>query len=124
MTWICMNIKILSRAFSVQNRSEKSAGKFYFSKSKIEVVLMFFFTLELIHHINDSIKSKIVPILKLPRFFTTYTVYGKIAKLELFLSEWSRSYIVFALAKKNTTSDYGQKVNGYPCASIIDHRWR
>ena len=26
---------------------------------------------------NDSIQSKIIPTLKLPRFFTTYTVRGK-----------------------------------------------
>ena len=40
-----------------------------------------------------------IPSLELPRFFPTYT-WGKkevISKLELFLTEWSRSDIVFAL---------------------------
>ena len=49
---------------------------------------------------NDSIQSKIIPRLKLPRFFTHLYGQGKraaISKLELFLTEWSRSYFVFAL---------------------------
>ena len=34
-------------------------------------------SLELRQFKNDSIQSKIIPILKLPRFFTTYTARGK-----------------------------------------------
>ena len=53
---------------------------------------------------NDSIQSTKIPILKLPLFFPH--LYGKgksavISKLEPFLSEWSRSYLVFALEQWN-----------------------
>ena len=47
---------------------------------------------------NDSIQSKVIPTLNLPRPITT--TRGKkegISKLELFLTEWNRSYIVLAL---------------------------
>ena len=52
---------------------------------------------------NESIQSKIIPILKLPRFFPNHTGGARWkgaanSKLEIFLTEWSRSYIVFALA--------------------------
>ena len=52
---------------------------------------------------NDSILSTKIPILKLPLFFITCTARGKsaaISNLESFLTEWSRSYIFFALEKK------------------------
>ena len=52
---------------------------------------------------NDSIQSKIIPILKLP-LFSPYHIGGEIcaaiSKLELFLTEWSRSYIALALVFK------------------------
>ena len=57
--------------------------------------------LELRQYKNDSIQSKNIPILKLPLFFISYTNEGKIAgisKLEIFWTEWSRSYIALALA--------------------------
>ena len=40
-----------------------------------------------------------IPILKLPRFHPTYTVREKRGNfnIEIFLTEWSRSYIIFAL---------------------------
>ena len=76
---------------SIMNGTSKATLQLYFAK----------FYLELRPYKNDSIMSKIIPILKLPRFFATYTVHwGKtaaISKLELFLTEWSRSYIVLAL---------------------------
>ena len=53
---------------------------------------------------KDSIQSKIIPILKLPRFFPHRIGDEKsaaISKLELRLTEWSRSYIVLALGSKN-----------------------
>ena len=40
---------------------------------------------------NDSIRSKMIPTLKLPRFFTKYTVrekQGAISKSEVFFTEW------------------------------------
>ena len=53
--------------------------------------------LELRQFKNDSIKSKIIPILRLPRFFTTEGKRVAISKLKLFLTRWNLSYIVFAL---------------------------
>ena len=50
---------------------------------------------------NDLIQSKIIPILKLARFFS-HCIGGEkerqFSKLELFSTEWSRSYVVLALA--------------------------
>ena len=48
---------------------------------------------------NDSLQSKIIPTLKLPRFPLSVQEVknAAISKLELFLTEWSRSYIVLAL---------------------------
>ena len=78
---------------SIMNGTSKATLQLYFAK----------FYLELRPYKNDSIMSKIIPILKLPRFFATYTVHwGKtsaISKLELFLTEWSCSCTVFALVK-------------------------
>ena len=48
---------------------------------------------------NDSIQSKIIPILKLPRFFP-YRIGGEKGRqfqTWIFLTEWSRLYIAFAL---------------------------
>ena len=57
------------------------------------------FGLEQRQNKNDSIQPKIIPILNLPRFFP-HRLGGEKARqlnLELFLAEWSRSYIDLAL---------------------------
>ena len=47
---------------------------------------------------NYSIQSKIIPILKLTRFFPHLIKRAAISNWELFLTEWSRSNIILALA--------------------------
>ena len=66
------------------------------------MLLILLNVLEQIQENNDPTRSKKIPILKLPRFFPHRKGGEKntaIPKLELFLPEWSRSYIVLALGR-------------------------
>ena len=59
------------------------------------------FLLELRQYKNDSIQSKIIPGLKLPRFPSPYRWQkrAEISKMDFFSTEWRCSYIILALNK-------------------------
>ena len=63
-------------------------------------IIGFVCLLEPMQYKNDSIQSKIIPILRLPHFFITYPMRKKTRQFQSwnkFLTEWSRSYFVFVL---------------------------
>ena len=67
-----------------------------------------------------------IPILNLPRFFPTYTMRGKSAassKLELFLTDWSLSFNVFALEIDRYSLSYEMDVN-FVCLRNAAHAFQ
>ena len=72
--------------------------KVLFRNVDITLVQSFLIRLEQRQYKNDSTQSKIFLVLKLPRFFTSHIGNWKARRFqESFLTELSRSYIVFAL---------------------------